>query len=104
MPRGSKAKYSGKQKRQARHIEEGYESRGVGEREAARRAWATVNKEWGGGSRGGSGGRTMRNRSPSRTGGRTGGRATGRKGPRAGGRAAPASHVGGRRSSGRSRR
>jgi plasmid stabilization system protein ParE len=78
MPRGSKSKYSPKQRRQAKHIEEGYESRGVGEREAARRAWSTVNKEWGGGTRGGSGSRTMRNKSPSRTGGRKGGRAGGR--------------------------
>jgi hypothetical protein len=36
MPRGSKASYSSKQKRQAEHIEEGYERRGVGRREAAR--------------------------------------------------------------------
>ena len=55
MPRGSKASYSSKQKRQAEHIEEGYERRGVGRREAARRAWATVNKETGGGKKSGSG-------------------------------------------------
>jgi hypothetical protein len=48
MPRGSKASYSGKQKRQAEHIEEGYESRGVSSGEAKRRAWATVNKTTGG--------------------------------------------------------
>jgi plasmid stabilization system protein ParE len=56
MARGSKAKYTEKQKRQARHIEEGYEARGVPEEEAERRAWATVNKIHGGGKkRGGSG-------------------------------------------------
>jgi hypothetical protein len=44
MPRGDKSSYTGKQKRKAEHIEEGYEKRGVGRREAARRAWATVNK------------------------------------------------------------
>ena len=56
MPRGSKAKYSSKQKREAEHIEEGYEKRGVKSKEAKRRAWATVNKTHGGGSRGGSSG------------------------------------------------
>ena len=40
MPRGSKQKYTDKEKRQAEHIEEGYEERGVPEREAERRAWA----------------------------------------------------------------
>lgn len=48
MPRGSKAAYSSKQKRKARHIEEGYEERGLSEKEAERRAWATVNKQDGG--------------------------------------------------------
>lgn len=55
MPRGSKEKYSDKQKRQAEHIEEGYEKRRVSNKEAERRAWATVNKESGGGEKGGSG-------------------------------------------------
>lgn len=45
MPRGDKSGYTDKQKRQAEHIEEGYERRGVPEREAERRAWATVNAE-----------------------------------------------------------
>ena len=49
MPRGDKSSYTSKQKRMAEHIEEGYEKRGVGNRESARRAWATVNKETGGG-------------------------------------------------------
>ena len=51
MPRGDKSAYTDKQKRQAEHIEEGYEQRGVSEGEAERRAWATVNKETGGGKR-----------------------------------------------------
>jgi hypothetical protein len=55
MPRGDKSSYTGKQKRQAEHIEEGYEDRGVGKKEAKRRAWATVNKETGGGKASGSG-------------------------------------------------
>jgi len=55
MPRGDKSKYTDKQKRQAEHIEEGYEKRGVPEDEAERRAWATVNKESGGGNKSGSG-------------------------------------------------
>jgi plasmid stabilization system protein ParE len=55
MPRGDKSKYTDKQKRKAEHIEEGYERRGVPEREAERRAWATVNKESGGGNKSGSG-------------------------------------------------
>jgi plasmid stabilization system protein ParE len=55
MPRGDKSSYSDKQKRQAEHIEKGYEHRGVGAQEAERRAWATVNKETGGGKKSGSG-------------------------------------------------
>lgn len=55
MPRGDKSSYSDKQKRQAGHIEKGYEHRGVGKQEAERRAWATVNKETGGGKKSGSG-------------------------------------------------
>lgn len=55
MPRGDKSSYTDKQKRQARHIEEGYEQRGASTGEAERRAWATVNKISGGGKRSGSG-------------------------------------------------
>jgi plasmid stabilization system protein ParE len=51
MPRGDKSKYSDKQKRQAEHIAEGYEDRGVSEKEAKSRGWATVNKESGGGEK-----------------------------------------------------
>ncbi len=58
MPRGDKSSYTGKQKRMAGHIEEGYEKRGTGKKEAERRAWATVNKTTGGGKRGGSKGET----------------------------------------------
>ena len=57
MPQGSKAKYSDKQKRQAEHIEAGYEKKGVGAKTAEARAWATVNKQDGGGKRGGAGSR-----------------------------------------------
>jgi hypothetical protein len=56
MPRGSKEKYTNKQKRRAEHIEEGYERRGVSTREAAKRAWATVNAESHGGEKRGGGG------------------------------------------------
>lgn len=55
MPKGDKGAYTDKQKRQAEHIEESYEDRGVSEAEAERRAWATVNKESGGGKKSGSG-------------------------------------------------
>ncbi|CAA9429525.1 MAG: hypothetical protein AVDCRST_MAG74-3592 [uncultured Pyrinomonadaceae bacterium] len=55
MPRGDKSKYTDKQKRQAEHIEESYEKKGVSEDEAESRAWATVNKQDGGGKQSGSG-------------------------------------------------
>ena len=55
MPRGDKSSYSNKQKRQAEHIEEGYEKKGVSSKTAAKRAWATVNKQSGGGNKSGSG-------------------------------------------------
>ena len=76
MPRGDKSSYSSKQKRQAEHIEEGYEDRGVPEREAARRAWATVNKETGGGKKSGSGRGKKVNKASSKKGGTKGGRAS----------------------------
>jgi hypothetical protein len=75
MPRGNKSSYTGKQKRKAEHIEEGYEKRGVGRGEAARRAWATVNKESHGGKRSGSGRGKKTSSASSRKGGRIGGRA-----------------------------
>jgi plasmid stabilization system protein ParE len=55
MPRGEKDAYTDKQKRKAEHIEEGYENRGVSEKEAEKRAWATVNKQDHGGNKSGSG-------------------------------------------------
>ena len=73
MPRGDKSSYTNKQKRRAEHIEEGYEKRGVGSKEAARRAWATVNKESHGGKKSGSGRGKSENHSSSRKGGRKGG-------------------------------
>jgi hypothetical protein len=75
MPRGNKAAYTAKQKRQAEHIEEGYEERGIGTREAERRAWATVNKIWGGGKKTGAGRGKKINEAPIRKGGRIGGKA-----------------------------
>jgi len=56
MPQGDKRKYTDKQKRQAEHIEKGYEERGLSQDEAERRAWATVNKVHGGGEKPGGGG------------------------------------------------
>src|SRR3954470_6311143 len=76
MPRGDKSSYSGKQKRQAEHIEEGYEKRGVGKKEAERRAWATVNAETGGGKKSGSGRGKKVNKGPSKKGGKKGGAAS----------------------------
>ena len=55
MSQGDKSAYTDKQKRQVEHIEEGYEKRGVPEKEAERRAWATENKISGGGKKSGSG-------------------------------------------------
>ena len=75
MPRGDKSSYTSKQKRQAGHIEEGYESRGVGSKEAKRRAWATVNKSSHGGKKSGSGRGKKESHAASRKGGRIGGRA-----------------------------
>ncbi|QXC52568.1 plasmid stabilization protein (plasmid) [Agrobacterium salinitolerans] len=75
MPRGDKSSYTYKQKRKAEHIEEGYEDRGVGEKEAERRAWATVNKESGGGKKSGSGRGHAENHASSEKGGRKGGEA-----------------------------
>ena len=73
MPRGDKSSYTDKQKRKAEHIEYGYEDRGVSHKEAERRAWATVNKESGGGNKSGSGRGKAENRESSKKGGRKGG-------------------------------
>src|SRR5215216_4215419 len=73
MPAGDKSKYTSKQKRKAEHIEEGYEKRGTPKKEAERRAWATVNKESGGGKKSGSGRGKKESRSSSKKGGEKGG-------------------------------
>ncbi len=73
MPQGDKDKYTGKQKRKAEHIAEGYEDRGVSKKEAKSRAWATVNKESGGGNKSGSGRGKKESHESSRKGGRKGG-------------------------------
>jgi plasmid stabilization system protein ParE len=73
MPQGDKSSYTDKQKRKAEHIEEGYEKRGTSHREAERRAWATVNKESGGGKKSGSGRGKAENHASSRKGGQKGG-------------------------------
>src|SRR5688572_33193384 len=75
MPRGDKSAYTEKQKRQAEHIEEGYEKRGTSKQEAERRAWATVNKATGGGKKSGSGRGKGEDHTPFRKGCETGGRA-----------------------------
>ncbi len=75
MARGDKSKYTGKQKRQAVHIEEGYEKRGVSKEEAEKRAWATVNKSSGGGKQSGSGRGKKTNNASAKKGGRKGGAA-----------------------------
>ena len=79
MPRGDKSSYTNKQKRQASHIEKGYESRGVPKKESERRAWATVNAETRGGKKRGSGRGKKANAAPSRKGGRLGARASARR-------------------------
>jgi plasmid stabilization system protein ParE len=76
MPRGDKSTYTDKQKRKAEHIEEGYEGRGVSGKEAEHRAWATVNKESGGGNKSGSGRGKKDTHEASEKGGRKGGAAS----------------------------
>jgi plasmid stabilization system protein ParE len=73
MPQGDKSSYTDKQKRMAEHIEEGYERRGVSNDEAESRAWATVNKETGGGKKSGSGRGHAVSHESSRKGGRKSG-------------------------------
>ncbi|NHN86871.1 plasmid stabilization protein [Acetobacter musti] len=81
MPRGDKSTYTDKQKRQAEHIEEGHEKRGISEGEAERRAWATVNKETGGGKKSGSGRGHAVTHEPSQKGGKAGGAASAHRTP-----------------------
>ena len=73
MPKGDKGSYTSKQKRQAEHIEEGYEKRGTSKKEAESRAWATVNKSSGGGKKSGSGRGKKEDKSSSKKGGKKGG-------------------------------
>jgi hypothetical protein len=70
MARGSKGSYTGKQKRKAEKIAKSYKKRGVSAKEAKRRAWATTNKESGGGKKSGSG----RGKKPSKAASRKGGK------------------------------
>ena len=79
MPRGDKGSYTDKQKRQAEHIEEGYQKKGVSKKEAEARAWATVNKETGGGKKSGSGRGKKTTRSASKKGGKKAAKKSGRK-------------------------
>ncbi len=79
MPRGDKRAYTDKQKRQAEHIEEGYEDRGVSSKTAKARAWATVNKESGGGKKSGSGRGKKGNKSSSKKGGKKAGKKSSKK-------------------------
>jgi plasmid stabilization system protein ParE len=88
-PRGDTSNCSDKQKRQAEHIEEGYEHRGVDHAEAERRAWATVNKETGGGKKSGSGQGRKVGHASAKKGGRVGGRATERRSASERSRSAP---------------
>jgi plasmid stabilization system protein ParE len=74
MARGSKKKYTSKQKRKASKIERGYKKRGVSSKEAERRAWATVNKSSRGGKKSGSGRGKKESKASSGKGGRKGGR------------------------------
>jgi plasmid stabilization system protein ParE len=74
MARGSKKKYTSKQKRKASKIERGYKKRGVSSKEAERRAWATVNKSDKGGKKSGSGRGKKSSKASARKGGRKGGK------------------------------
>ena len=88
MPQGDKSKYTAKQKRKAEHIEEGYEERGIAPRVAKARAWATVNKESGGGNLSGSGRGVPDTNVSARRGGRIGGQAAASRPPSARSRSA----------------
>ncbi|WP_440983062.1 plasmid stabilization protein [Shinella sumterensis] len=76
MPQGDKSAYTDKQKRKAEHIEEGYKERGVSNDEAERRAWATGNKDSGGGNKSGSGRGKADTNASAKKGGRKGGAAS----------------------------
>jgi len=76
MPRGDKSKYTDKQERQADHIAESYEKRGLPDAEAERRAWATVNKDDDGGKKSGSGRGAYTGHPAAHRGGKIGGEAS----------------------------
>ena len=77
MPQGDKSKYTDRQKRKAAHVAEGYEERGADPEEAERIAWATVNKDDGGGKKPGGSGRGVDTGHPAaHAGGRAGGEAS----------------------------
>lgn len=76
MPQGDKSAYTDKQKRKAAHIEESYKQSGVSEDEAESRAWATVNKDDGGGKKSGSGRGKDTGHPAAHKGGRKGGEAS----------------------------
>ena len=76
MPQGDKSGYTDKQQRKAAHIEQGYEARGVSKDEAERRAWATVNKDDGGGNTSGAGRGTHTKHPAAHKGGHKGGAAS----------------------------
>ncbi|MDO9336304.1 MAG: plasmid stabilization protein [Caulobacter sp.] len=76
MPQGDKSAYTDKQKRKAEHIEDGYEKQGVPKKEAESRAWATVNKDDGGGKKSGSGRGKDTGHPASHKGGEKGGKAS----------------------------
>ncbi len=79
MPRGDKSAYTDRQKRKAEHIEEGYEKKGVSKKEAAARAWATVNKDEGGGKKSGSGRGKKSTMAASKKGAKKGGAASAKR-------------------------
>src|SRR5690349_17184253 len=79
MAKGDKTNYTDKQKRKAEHIADGYVERGVSKKTAKARAWATVNRESGGGNKSGSGRGVPDNNVSAKKGGRKGGAATAKK-------------------------
>ena len=82
MSQGDKSKYTDKQKRKAEHIAESYEKRGVPEKEAEARAWATVNKDDGGGNKPGGSGYGKKTGNPAaHKGGERGGQASASRTP-----------------------
>jgi plasmid stabilization system protein ParE len=103
MARGDKSAYTAKQKRRARHIEEGYERQGVPRQEAERRAWATENAMSGGGKKSGSGRGKRMSLAPARKGGKKGGRAAAARPAAARSRSAKKAATTRRRNAGRRR-